>query len=60
MLKLKTIKADNIAGFNLALKKFLDDGWSVAKAHYQREIKGQIFHYVDMAKEEIDKESINE
>ena len=47
-MELKTIKSKNEFNMNLALKKFINDGWSVARGCYQKIIKGQRYYYVDI------------
>lgn len=41
MLKLKTLKSKCESNLSIALNKFIEDGWKVAKNHYTRVIKGQ-------------------
>jgi len=60
MLKLKTLKNKCELNLSIALNKFIEDGWKDARNHYTRVIKGQKYYYIDIVKEELDKESDSE
>ena len=41
MVDLKTIKSEGVLGLNLALDKFLSEGWEIARNRYQKVINAK-------------------